>query len=445
MTERQYKDSGIEWIGDIPNDWDVKRIKYAVVEMGSGTTPSSDNSHFYGGDIPWIQSGDLYNTPLITKTSKTVTEQAFQSCSALKIFHKPYIVIAMYGASVGNVSMSLIDACTNQACCVIKPNANNNLAYLKYWLEICKTDFINKSVGGGQPNISQDKIREQAYICPSLEEQQQIADFLDSKTASIDSAIQAQKDIVEKLKEYRQSVITEAVTKGLNPDAEMKDSGIEWIGEVPKNWDILRMKHVAWLKGRIGWDGLKAEEFVENGPYLITGTDFENGKVNWETCVHITKARFKEDELLHIRENDLLITKDGTVGKVAVAKDCPNEVSLNSGVMIIRNNSKYRFHGRYMYYLLLSEEFIKWFELKQKPGSTIRHLYQHQFENFRFTFPPFDEQQKIADFLDSKTATIDKAIEQKNAIIEKLEEYKKSIIYNAVTGKIDCRKDVIPE
>ena len=155
---RETKDSGINWIGDIPNDWDVKRIKYAVVEMESGTTPSSDNSHFYGGDIPWIQSGDLYNTSLITKTSKTVTEQAFQSCSALKIFHKPYIVIAMYGASVGNVSMSLIDACTNQACCVIKPNANNNLAYLKYWLEICKTDFINKSVGGGQPNISQDKI-----------------------------------------------------------------------------------------------------------------------------------------------------------------------------------------------------------------------------------------------------------------------------------------------
>ena len=178
---------------------------------------------------------------------------------------------------------------------------------------------------------------------------------------------------------------------------------------------------------------------------MITGTDFENGKVNWKTCVHITKARFKEDELLHIRENDLLITKDGTVGKVAVAKDCPDEVSLNSGVMIIRNNSKYRFHGQYMYYLLLSEEFIKWFELNQKPGSTIRHLYQHQFENFRFTFPPFDEQQKIADFLDSKTTTIDKAIEQKNAIIEKLEEYKKSIIYNAVTGKIDCRKDVIPE
>ena len=212
MTERQYKDSGIEWIGDIPNDWDVKRIKYAVVEMGSGTTPSSDNSHFYGGDIPWIQSGDLYNTPLITKTSKTVTEQAFQSCSALKIFHKPYIVIAMYGASVGNVSMSLIDACTNQACCVIKPNANNNLAYLKYWLEICKTDFINKSVGGGQPNISQDKIREQAYICPSLEEQQQIADFLDSKTASIDSAIQAQKAIIEKLEEYKKSIIYNAVT-----------------------------------------------------------------------------------------------------------------------------------------------------------------------------------------------------------------------------------------
>lgn len=432
MTERQYKDSGIEWIGDIPNDWDVKRIKYAVVEMGSGTTPSSDNSHFYGGDIPWIQSGDLYNTSLITKTSKTVTEQAFQSCSALKIFHKPYIVIAMYGASVGNVSMSLIDACTNQACCVIKPNANNNLAYLKYWLEICKTDFINKSVGGGQPNISQDKIREQAYICPSLEEQQSIVKYLDSKTASIDSAIQAQKDIVEKLKEYRQAVINEAVTKGLNPDAEMKDSGIEWIGEIPKSWEVMPNKYLMTKQKDLCpvYNGENILSLSMRGVYVRDPYD-ESGK---------RPKTYNGYQFVY--DGDLLMCLfDIDVTPRCVGRVYDNGLTSPAYSRFVMNRKKANVDYYYYYYLAL--DFDK----------TLLHLAKNMRSSFTETdfghinapVPPIKEQQQIVEYLDSKTTTIDKAIEQKNAIIEKLEEYKKSIIYNAVTGKIDCRKDVIPE
>lgn len=432
MTERQYKDSGIEWIGDIPNDWDVKRIKYAVVEMGSGTTPSSDNSHFYGGDIPWIQSGDLYNTSLITKTSKTVTEQAFQSCSALKIFHKPYIVIAMYGASVGNVSMSLIDACTNQACCVIKPNANNNLAYLKYWLEICKTDFINKSVGGGQPNISQDKIREQAYICPSLEEQQIIVEYLNSKTASINSAIQAQKDIVEKLKEYKQAVITEAVTKGLNRDAKMKDSGIEWIGEIPKSWEVMPNKYLMTKQKDLCpvYNGENILSLSMRGVYVRDPYD-ESGK------------RPKTyDGYQFVYNGDLLMCLfDIDVTPRCVGRVYDNGLTSPAYSRFVMNRKKANVDYYYYYYLAL--DFDK----------TLLHLAKNMRSSFTETdfgrinapVPPIKEQQQIVEYLDSKTETIDKAIEQKNAIIEKLEEYKKSIIYNAVTGKIDCRKDVIPE
>lgn len=438
MTERQYKGSGIEWIGDIPNDWDVKRIKYAVVEMGSGTTPSSDNSHFYGGDIPWIQSGDLYNTPLITKTSKTVTEQAFQSCSALKIFHKPYIVIAMYGASVGNVSMSLIDACTNQACCVIKPNANNNLAYLKYWLEICKTDFINKSVGGGQPNISQDKIREQAYICPSLEEQQQIADFLDSKTASIDSAIQAQKDIVEKLKEYRQSVITEAVTKGLNRDAEMKESKTNGVDKIPATWEDMKIKYLGSFCNGLTYhpEDICGED---EGTLVLRSSNIQNGKLNFNDNVYVkcsipTKIRVKKGDII-------ICSRNGSaklIGKNALVTNDMN-ATFGAFMMMFRCDSP-----RYMYYVLNSKTWETYLSLFAT--TTINQLTSTTFGNllFPYTFDK-EEQCRIVEYLDSKTATIDKAIEQKNAIIEKLEEYKKSIIYNAVTGKIDCRKDVIPE
>lgn len=421
------------------------RLKYLCSKI-------TDGSHFspevHDEGKHYITVSDVYDDQIHYENAKCISEQDFNVL--VKNGCQPNIgdILLAKDGTVGRTAIVSDNDCVILSSLgILRPSDKISSKMLKYILDSDETQqtMKQKMAGSAIKRITISKIQEFKVTVPPLSEQKQIVEYLDAKTASIDSAIQAQKAIVEKQKEYRQSVITEAVTKGLNRDAEMKDSGIEWIGEIPNHWDVLRMKHVAWLKGRIGWDGLKAEEFVENGPYLITGTDFGNGKVNWETCAHITKARFKEDELLHIKENDLLITKDGTVGKVAVAKDCPDEVSLNSGVMIIRNNSNYRFHGRYMYYLLLSEEFIKWFELNQKPGSTIQHLYQHQFENFRFTFPPLDEQQKIADFLDSKTATIDKAIEQKNAIIEKLEEYKKSIIYNAVTGKIDCRKDVIPE
>ena len=217
----------------------------------------------------------------------------------------------------------------------------------------------------------------------------------------------------------------------------MKDSGIKWIGKIPDGWSTIRIKFTSWLKGRIGWDGLKSSEFVEKGPYLITGTDFENGGINWNTCVHISEARYQEDELLHIKENDLLITKDGTIGKLAIVKNCPEKVSLNSGVMIIRGNSQYKYSDKYLYYVLQSDEFFIWFELSQNGNSTIRHLYQGQFYNFEFSYPTIDEQQAIAAFLDKKCFVIDNQISNETKQIEKLKEYRQAIITKAVTKGLD--------
>ena len=127
-----------------------------------------------------------------------------------------------------------------------------------------------------------------------------------------------------------------------------KDSGVAWIGQIPEHWDTIKIKYTSWLKGRIGWQGLTSDEYQDEGAYLITGTDFCEGRINWDTCVHISEERFAEDEDIHIKEGDLLITKDGTIGKVAVAKDCPDEVSLNSGVMLIRNTGDFKYHDQYL-------------------------------------------------------------------------------------------------
>ena len=428
---REMKDSGVEWIGEIPEDWDVKRIKHAVVQMGSGTTPNSDNSNFYDGNIAWIQSGDLYNTPIITKTSKTVTEQAIQRCSALKIYHKPYIVIAMYGASVGNVSIASIDACTNQACCIIKPNDNNDIDYLKYWLEVCKTDFIRKSVGGGQPNISQDKVREQTYLCPSPADQQQIVHFLDRKCTAIDNAIEKTKKSIEKLEEYKKAVITKAVTKGIDPNAKMKDSGVEWIGEIPEDWDVKKLRTyfsrrinknthlhennlLSLSYGRIirknidTKEGLLPESFdgyniVEDGDIVIRGTDLQNDHRSLRTG---------------------LVTERGIITSAYITLRPKEDVN-----------------STYYHYLLHCYDILKVFY--SMGGGLRQSLDYWEFIRMPILHPTDREQEEVISYIKTKCTAIDTAIEKKKKAIEKWEEYKKSLIYYAVTGKIDCRNEVI--
>lgn len=206
------KDSGIDWIGEIPKHWEVKRIKHSTSIMGSGTTPESGNADFYDGNIPWIQSGDLYNRDVILETEKTITPLAIKTCSALKHYQNDFIVVAMYGASVGNVAISKISGYVNQACCVLIPNKMNDGRYLYYWLKTCKDDLVRQSFGGGQPNISQLKIKNEPYLQAPFLEQQELADFLDEKCAEVDTLISEKQRSIEIMRQYKRSLIYEYVT-----------------------------------------------------------------------------------------------------------------------------------------------------------------------------------------------------------------------------------------
>ena len=207
------KDSGIEWIGDIPEKWEVGKIKYIANSIGSGTTPSSSNPEYYeDGTLPWIQSGDLYGNDYILDTSKKITTLAVQNTPSLSLQKKDFLVIAMYGASVGNVAISKIDAYTNQACCTIKANKNANLKFIYYYLKFANSYMLSKAIGGTQPNISQIIIKNLLFLIPSLPEQQAIADYLDDKCAQIDSVIKDKETQLETLASYKKSLIYEYVT-----------------------------------------------------------------------------------------------------------------------------------------------------------------------------------------------------------------------------------------
>ena len=216
----------------------------------------------------------------------------------------------------------------------------------------------------------------------------------------------------------------------------MKDSGIEWIGEVPEDWGITKIKFTTQLNGRIGWQGLTSAEYKEEGPYLITGTDFLDGKINFETAVHIDEKRWFEAKQIQVENGDLLITKDGTVGKVAIIEGLMEKASLNSGVLRIQTTEV--ISRRFLFYVLKSDVFWLWFNYTNSGASTILHLYQNVFDEFSYAFPKsLFVQTQIADFLDKKLAQLDSVKSLLEEQVKTLEDYRQSLIYETVTKGLD--------
>lgn len=210
------KNSGIEYLGLIPHHWEVARSGLIYKNISSGTTPQSDNDEYYkNGNIFWINSGDL-NDSVLTNSKNKITQKAMMAYSALKISPKGSLIIAMYGATIGKVSILGIDACTNQACCVLCESKYLNTRFVFYYFIAKRQDLISMAYGGGQPNISQDIIKNFKIPLPPLQEQKQIANFLDEKCEKINSVIEKTKKQIELVKEYKNTLINEAVCGRIN-------------------------------------------------------------------------------------------------------------------------------------------------------------------------------------------------------------------------------------
>lgn len=218
----------------------------------------------------------------------------------------------------------------------------------------------------------------------------------------------------------------------MNPYPAYKDPGVAWIGEVPEHWDIKKIKYRCYVKGRVGWKGLTSSEFLQNGfAYLVTGTDFIGGQVNWESCYYINQERYDEDPYIQLKNEDLLITKDGTIGKLAIVKGLDKPACLNSGIFVVRSLND-DFTTQYLYWVLRSDMFTKFNEYTSY-GSTIQHLYQNVFVEFAFSFPTLIEQTTIAVYLDRKTAQIDTLIKHKRRLVQLLQEELTALISHTVT------------
>lgn len=430
----KYKDSGLDWIGDVPEEWIKKKITYCFQTIGSGTTPTSGRPEYYeDGTHNWLQTGDL-NDNEIWETSKKITSQGLSDFSSLKFYPINSIVIAMYGATIGKMGILKIETTTNQACCVLSRNIGVDEKFIFYWFISVRNHIISLSYGGGQPNINQDIIRNLRLHVPPLIEQSQLVDFLDQKTSIIDDLIQKKLRKIELLKEQRTTLINHTVTKGLDPNVKMKPSGVDWIGDIPEGWGIKPLKYFSQITlGKMLTNEDKGGFTLK--PYLRS-VNIQSERVNIDD---INEMWFSSDELIKLRlqKGDLLVNEGGDVGRTTIWNDELEECYIQNSVNRVRIGDGY---NHYFLYHFLRHHFTGYFDSIVNRVS-IPHLTKDKLSNITFCLPPLPEQHQIVEYLDQKTTEIDTQITLENKKIDLLVEYRQTLISNVVTGKIDVRKN----
>lgn len=428
---REMKDSGIEWIGEIPATWECLHLKY-LCTFKTGGTPNGKKGIDFEGDYPWITPQDIQESFDIEKYTQYISKESLRS-SNFVLFPRGTVLLVCI-ASVGKVGIINTLAYANQQITALKANDAVLPRFLGYVVSAGSTQMAFDASSNVIPIINTKYLQNFSVACPPLSEQKNIVTFLDSKCSEIDAiSADIQKEI-ETLEQYKRSVITEAVTKGLNPDAEMKDSSVEWVGIIPASWISSRLGYETYIRARLGWKGLKADEYVDEGYAFISAFNIQNNKLVWTPLNYITKERYDESPEIKLHIGDVIIVKDGAgIGKCARIDSLPmGETAPNSSIGVITPLAKLNY--RYLAYYLQSAIFNNLI-LKLLNGMGVPHLTQEVLNKTPILLPPKQEQVRIANFLDSKCCEIDSAIETKKKQIDILDAYKKSLIYEYVTGK----------
>ncbi len=411
----KYKDSGIEWIGEIPESWSVKRLK-ALANIQTGNTPPKENSseeYYAEQGFLWVKPDNLEAFNPIETTNEYLNNEGIKVARVVPA-NTPLICCI---GSIGKFGVSNKSVAFNQQINAIL--FKKELVYGRFGLYYISSQeeqhwfYSNGNVVKILNTQNQGKIY---CTCPTISEQEAIANYLDKKCGEIDRVVEVQKEVIEKLKEYKQSVITEAVTKGLDKSVPLKDSGIEWIGKIPQHWEIRRLKTVL---------NLRNEKAEYNGEIYI---GLEN------VLSFLGKYNLTEDFVVEGISNKFY-SGDLLFGKLRPYLAKATIVDFNglcSSEFLVMQN--FKGDNRYLLRLLLSYWFIDIVN-SSTYGAKMPRASWDFISNMRIPFPSKIEQQQIADFLDKKCSEIDKIIEDKEKLIEKLTEYKKSLIYECVTGK----------
>lgn len=411
--------------------WKKYRLKDICSYIGSGTTPKSSNSKYYDNGIyNWVNTGDL-NNGIVSNSKQQITDSALKDFPTLRFYPKGTIIEAMYGATIGKVGMLGMNATVNQACCAMIVDRNKAIPnFVLYYLLYYKPQLLKESFGGTQPNVNQFKVSNIAITIPSREEQQRMATYLDTKLSEIDhqvSLLTSKRDAYLRLKK---SIINHAVTRGLNSNVKMKDSGIEWIGEVPEHWEVKRMKELSAIgSGTTPKSG--EDKYYENGihPWLNT-SDVQDCVINEAKFSITDKALNDYSVLKYYPIGTILIAMygGGTIGNVALMNI---SATINQACCAIVSNEK----------LLLPKYLFCYLKCHKKKiislgfGGTQVNLSQTIIAQLPVILPPLPEQRVIATYLDDKCAKIDTIVSNLDKQISRYADLKRSLIDEIITGK----------
>jgi type I restriction enzyme S subunit len=442
----EYKDSGIEWIGKIPQHWDVAKLK-RLCRIINGSTPKSSESEYWDGGIVWITPSDLgkVTESVIHDSSRRITQAGLNSCGTTLCPENSIIVSTR--APIGHIAITKVKTCTNQGCRTLIPEKNVcESKYIYYYLRTSKAILNSLGQGSTFMELSSHYISNFEMPCPPSPEQQTIATFLDRETTRIDTLVEKKQQFIELLEERRSALISHAVTKGLDPDVPMKDSGIEWIRQIPEHWDDVKLKYLisnepySFVDGPFGSD-LKNEEYTDKGIPLIQLNNIGIGNHITKKLKFISKQKAEDLSKHKIYPNNIVVAKMADpVARAAKVKDDYNEYVIVADCMKLVPDDSI-INADFLIYAM-NTRYVKEQAENLSNGTTRIRIGLTDTKKLRIVIPPLQEQQAIANYLDRETSQIDTLIEKTEQSIEYLKEYRTALISSAVTGKIDVRGTV---
>lgn len=430
MGKNELKSSKIDWIGLVPHHWKKDKLFRLCDKMGSGGTPRSTNQEFYNGDIPWIQSGDLTDH-YVSKTEKKITSEALATSSA-KIFPKGTLLVAMYGATIGKLGIMEMDAATNQACCALQLSKKLHPKFGYYLMRDVRDYLITQAYGGGQPNISQEILKQLHLFYPSFPEQKAIADYLDKACHRIDKIIEIKERQLEKMEEYFSSKLKEIITSGVEENTKKKKTKFDWFNEIPKHWKVVRLKHIlSKANGGVTPKG-GATSYVDEGVPFIRSQNIRFDKLDLSDVVFITKDTHDKMSNSKLESGDVLLNITGASLGRCYYYDCEKDANVNQHVCILRPFQFIR--TKFLYYVLRSEigqaQIFSGFK-----GSGREGLSAETIKRFSIPLPTKEEQKVIENHIDILSTNIQDLKDQIYNQITILQSYRKSLIHECVTGK----------
>ena len=404
-------------------------------EVITGYTPPTTNAEYFGGVYPFITPTDITIDSRTVQTERFLSQKGYEY-NKNRLLPQNTVCVTCIGATIGKTCMTTVPSVTNQQINSIVVNQDKYDPYFVFYLLITKTDVLQSVANKATtPIVNKSTFASIHVYVPPLSTQRKIVKFLDRKTEQIDELIRIKERRIELLQEQRTALINQSVTKGLAPNVEMKPSGVEWIGEIPKHWKKSRFKYESLVPVQYGLN-ISSDLYVEQGIRFIRTTDItDHGEL-------IDKGVYLETEAVEkiylTQPNDFLISRSGTLGRTYLHQ---SDEKHTYGGYLVRFNFGCSIKSRFIFYFTKSLCFEHWIALNTIQ-STIGNVNGQKYSNLEIFFPSFTEQTQIVNFLDSKTKQIDELITTERRKIELLKEYRQSLISEAVTGKIDVRNEV---